>query len=166
MPVFLVLGLQSGDGRDTTANILILIAGASDYLDGLAARLTGQFSRIGALLDPLVDRLVVISAAIVIFHFELLPQYLMVLLFVRELLMLLLAIPALRLGLDIKINWIGRLAVWPVMVGGFVALCADSTIAEVLMGIGIVGAYAASYLYIKTMLPAVRGGSTQDLNQS
>ena len=56
-----VLALASGDGRDATATILFAVIAWSDYLDGMAARITGQYSRLGALLDPLVDRLLVVS---------------------------------------------------------------------------------------------------------
>ena len=65
IPVFLVLALGSGDGRDTTATILFAFIATSDWFDGMAARITGQYSRLGALLDPLTDRLLVISGAIV-----------------------------------------------------------------------------------------------------
>jgi hypothetical protein len=75
IPVFLVLALDSGDGRDTAATILFAFIAATDYLDGMVARLTGQYSRLGALLDPLTDRLLVISGAIVAWEFELLPRW-------------------------------------------------------------------------------------------
>lgn len=165
IPIFFVLAWNSTDGRDPTANALVFICGASDYLDGLAARLTGQFSRLGTLLDPLVDRLLIIAVGIIIYKFELLPQYLVILVFIREALMLLLSIPVLMRGLEIKVNWIGRLSVWPLMAGGFIALCADTWIANVLVWIGIVGSYAASYLYIKTALPQLRAAKAQDLKQ-
>jgi cardiolipin synthase (CMP-forming) len=165
IPAFFVLAWQSSDGRDTTANILIFICGASDYLDGLAARATGQFSRFGTLLDPLVDRLMIIAAGIIIYKFELLPRYLVLLIFIREALMLILSIPVLMRGIEIKVNWIGRLAVWPLMAGGFIALCSDSVIANVLVWIGVIGSYAATWLYIKTVLPQLRDASAQDLNR-
>lgn len=158
MPTFLVLALRSSDGRDTLATVLIGIAGASDYLDGLAARLTGQFSRFGTLLDPFVDRLLIIAVAIVIYHFELLPRYLMALVLTREALMLLLAVAVLARGLQIRVNWIGRLAVWPLMFGGFLALCVDAWPAEALLWIGVIGSWAATALYVRTMLPTLRSG--------
>jgi cardiolipin synthase len=165
IPAFFAIAWNSSDGRDTTANILLFICGASDYLDGMAARLTGQFSRFGKLLDPFVDRVLIIAAAIIIYKFELLPDYLMILIFVREALMLALSIPVLARGLDIKVNWIGRLAVWPLMAGGFIALCVDTPVANVLVWIGVVGSYAATYLYVKSVLPLLRGRRTQDLNR-
>lgn len=156
IPVFFVLAWNSPDGRDTTANIALFICGASDYLDGLAARVTGQFSRLGTLLDPLIDRLLIIAAGIIIFKFELLPQYLIVLVFLRELLMLVVSGPALIKGIEIKVNWIGRLAVWPLMAGGFLALATDSWVAEALVWIGVLGSYAATWLYFRTAWPQLR----------
>lgn len=169
IPIFFVLAWNSPDGRDTTANIAMLICGASDYLDGLAARLTGQFSRLGTLLDPLIDRLLIIAAGVIIFKFELLPRYLIALVFLREVLMLIVAIPALRKGIEIRVNWIGRLAVWPLMVGGYLALCVDSWVANLLVWIGVIGSYAASWLYFKEVWPRLRANegasAPQGLNQ-
>ena len=61
---------------------------AGDYLDGFLARVTGQYSRMGALLDPLVDRLTILSGAVVCWSFELLPRWALALLALRELAML------------------------------------------------------------------------------
>ena len=72
--------------------------GWSDYLDGIAARVTGQYSRLGALLDPLVDRLLVIAGVIVCWNFDLLPRWALALLAARELFMLVLARYALHRG--------------------------------------------------------------------
>jgi cardiolipin synthase len=170
IPVFLVLAWNSPDGRDTAANVAMFICGVGDYFDGLAARLTGQFSRLGAMLDPLIDRLLILASAIIIFKFELLPRYLIGLVALREFLMLALALPVMRKGFELRVNWLGRLAVWPLMAGGFLTLCIDSTFAEVLIWIGMIGSYAASWLYFKEALPVLRGqpagGPTQDLNHS
>ena len=48
---------RARDGHDALAVVLFAVIGWSDYLDGFLARLTGQYSRLGALLDPVVDRL-------------------------------------------------------------------------------------------------------------
>ena len=75
IPVFLVIALSSDDGQDALAVVLFAVIGWSDYLDGFAARLTGQYSRLGALLDPLVDRLLIVSGMVVCWHFSLLPRW-------------------------------------------------------------------------------------------
>ena len=58
--------------------------GWADYADGFAARLTGQYSSLGALLDPIVDLLLVISGMAVCWHFELLPRWAIALAVARE----------------------------------------------------------------------------------
>jgi cardiolipin synthase len=65
LPVFLAFAFASGDGISRTAVIIYAVVAWSDYLDGIAARVTGQYSRLGTLLDPLVDRLLVISGVAV-----------------------------------------------------------------------------------------------------
>ena len=123
IPVFLVVALESDDGRSGLAFALFAFIAGTDYLDGIAARITGQYSRLGALLDPLTDRLLVIAGAIVAWEFELLPRWALALLAAREAFMLLLTQIALRRGIDLNVNMLGRWAVWPVMSA--LALCAD-----------------------------------------
>ena len=74
IPVFLILALSSPNGQDAAAVVLYAVIGWSDYLDGFTARLTGQYSRLGAMLDPVVDRLLVIAGMTVAFRFSLLPR--------------------------------------------------------------------------------------------
>ena len=66
--------MNSPDGRDTTANVLLFIAGIATTSTAWRRVLTGQFSRLGTLLDPLVDRLLIIAVSVVIIHFDLLPD--------------------------------------------------------------------------------------------
>ena len=73
--------------------------------------MTGQYSRLGALMDPLIDRLVVIVGVAVVWNFELLPRWALAVLVAREADAGVRA-GALRLGLDLHINWLGRISVW------------------------------------------------------
>lgn len=157
IPVFLVLALDSGDGRDTTATILFAVIAWSDYLDGLTARLTGQYSRFGALLDPLTDRLLVISGAIVCWEFELLPRWALLVLAARELFMLVLTQVALRQGMDLKVNMLGRWAVWPVMSAMAVAFIWETWASDVLLYLGLVMTLAATVLYVQDGIRHLRG---------
>jgi CDP-diacylglycerol--glycerol-3-phosphate 3-phosphatidyltransferase len=147
LPVFLVVALGSGDGRDPTAAVLYFLVAWGDQLDGLAARLTGQYSRLGALLDPLTDRALVIAGVIVCWHFELLPRWALAVLVARELAMLVLAQVGLRVGMDLKINMVGRWAVWPVMFAIFLALIVDTWVATASLYIGLVLTLWATVIY-------------------
>ena len=149
LPVFLVLALGSGDGRVASASIVYAIVGGTDYLDGIAARVTGQYSRLGALLDPLTDRMLVASGAIVCWHFELLPRWALAVLAARELIMLFLGQAVLRRGLDIEVNMLGRWGVWPTMFSLFLAMVSVTWVAEGLLYVGLAMTFAATIQYVR-----------------
>jgi cardiolipin synthase len=156
IPVFLVLALSSDSGTDALPAVLFAVISWSDYFDGIAARITGQFSRFGALLDPFVDRLLVVSGLVVCWNFELLPRWAIAVLVARELFLLVFGQLGLRRGLELKINWPGRAAVWPTMSAIFFALVGLSTLAEVLLYIGLVLAYYAVVLYVRDAIAQLR----------
>jgi cardiolipin synthase (CMP-forming) len=145
---FLVIALGSDDGRVPIATVCFATAAWGDYLDGLVARLTGQYSRLGALMDPLIDRLVVVCGVVVAWQFELLPRWALAVLIARELVMVVLVSGGLRLGLDLHINWFGRIAVWPTMSAFGFALFGWHTIAEISLYLGLAGSLAATAQYV------------------
>ncbi len=149
IPVFLVLGLSSGDGRAPAAALLYAFIGGTDYLDGMLARLTGQYSRLGALLDPVADRLLVLAGAIVAWNFELLPRWALAALAARELFMLVLTELALRRGIDFEIKMIGRWAVWPTMFSIFLAMISTTWLADALLLAGLGLSVWATLLYLR-----------------
>ena len=149
VPVFLALALSSGDGRIASASIVYAVIGGTDYLDGMAARLTGQYSRLGTLLDPLTDRALVLSGAYVCWHFELLPRWALAVLAARELVMLVLTQFALRRGIDLEINMLGRWAVWPTMFSLFLAMVSVTWVADALLYLGLAMTLAATAKYMQ-----------------
>ena len=162
IPLFLYLSFSSEDGVSLTAAIIFWLIAAGDYLDGLLARVTGQYSRLGALLDPVVDRLVIISGVVVCWHFGLLPKALIVLLVVREVATLVLARWGLSRGIDIEVNWIGRMAVFPVMSAIFFAMIVPGWFPDALMVIGVVMAWVATWLYARSGRAALAGSGDAD----
>jgi CDP-diacylglycerol--glycerol-3-phosphate 3-phosphatidyltransferase len=148
VPVFLILALTSGDGRYAPASIVYAVIGGTDYLDGMAARITGQYSRLGALIDPIVDRLLVVSGVVVCWRFELLPRWALAVLAARELFMLVASRFVLRHGLDIEIKMLGRWAVWPTMFSLFLAMVSVTWVADVLLYIGLAMTLATTVEYV------------------
>jgi cardiolipin synthase len=149
IPVFLIVAFDSGDGQYWLSTLIFAVVGWSDYFDGIAARMTGQYSRMGALLDPLVDRLLVLSGAVVCWHFELLPRWALAVLAAREVFMLGLVRWALHHGLDIKVNWLGRLGVWPVLGALFFALAGLETVGAIFLYIGLTFVVASTAKYLR-----------------
>jgi cardiolipin synthase (CMP-forming) len=156
LPLFLYLAFESGDGRSAAAAAVFWLIAAGDYLDGFLARVTGQYSRMGALLDPLVDRLTILSGAVVCWYFDLLPHWALALLAVRELAMLGLAEYGLRNGVDVEVNWPGRISVFPIMGGIFFALAFAGWVPSALLIVGLVLAIVATVMYARTGIRTVR----------
>jgi cardiolipin synthase len=157
IPVFLIVALSSSDGTGAGPAVLYAVIGWGDYADGIAARVTGQYSRLGALMDPVTDRLLVICGVIVTWHFELLPRWALAVLAARELLMLAIGRYALSRGLELEINWPGRLAVAPVMGSFFFAMVGLEGLGTVLLYAGLALALTATFLYVRTGLAQLRG---------
>jgi cardiolipin synthase len=156
IPVFLILAYETDDGTSVLSAMIFWAVAFGDYVDGFLARVTGQYSRLGALLDPVIDRLTILAGAVVCWSFELLPRWLLIVLALRELVMLLLGQYGLRHGVDIKINWPGRISVFPIMGGIWLALLAPGWVATALVVWGVVMAILATYLYAQTGMRAVR----------
>jgi cardiolipin synthase len=156
IPVFLILALSSRDGVGAPEATLFGVIGWGDYADGIAARVSGQYSRLGALMDPVTDRLLVIAGVVVTWRFELLPRWALALLAARELSMLAIGRYGLARGVELRINWPGRLAVAPVMGSFFFAMAGLHGLGEALLYVGLALALAASALYVRTGVRQVR----------
>jgi CDP-diacylglycerol--glycerol-3-phosphate 3-phosphatidyltransferase len=149
IPVFLLVALLSRRGQPTAAVVLFGVIGWSDYLDGFLARLTGQYSRLGALLDPITDRCLIIAGMVVCWRFHLLPHWAMGIVIGRELFMLALSRYAFHRQVDLQINWFGRLAVAPILGAPFFAMAGVHAIGVVLLYIGMALALLATAAYIR-----------------
>ena len=89
-------------------------------------------------------------------HFELLPRWALALLAAREVAMLAMGRYALSRGLELRINWPGRLAVAPVMGSFFFAMAGLSTLAEVLLYVGVALVLLATALYVRSGVQQLR----------
>ena len=152
LPVFLYLALSSGDGRDPAAAAIFWLVAVGDYLDGFLARATGQYSRMGALLDPVVDRLTILCGVVVCWHFDLLPRWALALLVIREVVTLILGEVYLRRVGELEINWLGRIAVTPVMAAIFFAMVSDSWVWSAMLIFGVILGVLGTIAYIRTGL--------------
>jgi CDP-diacylglycerol--glycerol-3-phosphate 3-phosphatidyltransferase len=149
IPVFLVIALSTGDGTTVAGALLYLVLAVSDYLDGIAARVTGQYSRLGAILDPLVDRLLVVAGLVVCWRFELLPRWALAVLVARELFMLALARFGMRHGLELQINWFGRIGIWWTLAAPFWAMMDVRFLALLGLYVGLLLTLASTAQYVR-----------------
>jgi cardiolipin synthase len=156
IPVFLTVALSSADGTGAAPAALFAIIGWGDYADGIAARVTRQYSRLGALMDPVTDRLLVISGVVVCWRFQLLPRWALAVLIARELAMLALGRYAQTHEVELRINWPGRIGVAPLMGSFFFAMAGLQTLGEALLYIGLALALTATAMYVHAGLAQLR----------
>ena len=109
----------------------------------------------------LLNRLLVISGVVVTWHFHLLPRWALAVLVARELFMLVMSELGLRRGLEINVNMVGRIAVWPTMFSMFLAMVSVTWVAKALLYLGLAGTLWATALYVRDGLTAVREQNAQ-----
>jgi cardiolipin synthase (CMP-forming) len=149
IPVFLVVVYSTDDGHTVAGALIYLALALSDYLDGITARVTGQYSRLGTLIDPLVDRLLVVAGLVPCWTFELLPRWALALLVARELFMLALAQYGSHKGIDLQVNWFGRIGVWWTLSAPFWALMDVEVLALLGLYVGLALTLTATVLYVR-----------------
>jgi cardiolipin synthase len=88
-------------GRLTRALVVLLVIGATDWFDGYLARVLSQRTRLGAVLDPIGDRAVLIVVGIGLVASGILPLWALVLLLARELAVVLVGLVLLATGSSI-----------------------------------------------------------------
>ncbi len=85
VPVFLVLLVH---GENLAATLVFAIAASTDWVDGHVARSTNTVTKLGQLLDPFVDRFLMISGVLGLLAIGRLPLWIVLLVVGRDLLML------------------------------------------------------------------------------
>ena len=117
LPVFVVLITQpNGSGRLAAAALLAAL-GITDGLDGYIARHFHQVSSLGRAADPLVDRVLVLTAVIATVAVGAIPVWLVVVVLAREALVLAGSAILLLAGAKrIDVSWAGKAGTFGMMV--------------------------------------------------
>lgn len=86
VPVFIVLMLDPSPLRALVAGIVFSIASATDWLDGYLARRWGQVTKIGKLLDPIADKILIMSALVILVEIrsDVVPAWIAIIIIGRE----------------------------------------------------------------------------------
>ncbi|HYB55780.1 MAG TPA: CDP-diacylglycerol--glycerol-3-phosphate 3-phosphatidyltransferase [Alphaproteobacteria bacterium] len=165
IPLLVALFWVPGDGARWTACLLFTLAGITDYLDGYLARTWGEQSQLGALLDPIADKLLVATTLLLLAAFgrigglTLLPA---IIILCREIL-----VSGLReflAGLNVGVP-VTRLAKWKtgiqmVAIGFLIVGDAGNVVVPYAAEIGVVGLWVAAVLTVVTGYDYLREGVT------
>lgn len=108
VPVFLILLVQ---GEDAWALLVLIVASATDFLDGFLARRLGQVSRLGQLLDPAADRLYIFAALIGLASRDLVPWWIFLVVVGRDVFLLVLGVILANFGYGpLPVHQLGKVA--------------------------------------------------------
>ena len=147
VPVFLMLILREHDGWAIT---VLALAGFTDYLDGKIARTFNLESRLGQLLDPVADRLYIVSTVLGLAWRDIIPWWLVLALAARELVMAGFLLALKRIGIiGLPVHFLGKAATFNLLYAFPVLLLAqgDSTVAHWALPIGWAFAWWGIVLY-------------------
>lgn len=84
IPVFVMLFFTPTPNRSLSAAVVFVVAAVTDLLDGYIARRTGQITKLGKLLDPIADKLLVLSALILLVNVDRVSALVAILVIARE----------------------------------------------------------------------------------
>jgi CDP-diacylglycerol---glycerol-3-phosphate 3-phosphatidyltransferase len=125
VPVVVALFAIPFTGHNVWGTVVFCLAMATDWFDGRIARRTGRTSSFGSLLDPVADKLLVLSTLIVLLDQDVFPAWMVAAIVARELLVTGLRLAALERGVVIAARDLGKLKTWSqalaAAVGGLAA---------------------------------------------
>lgn len=84
VPIFVVLMLERDPLRALIAGIVFSLASATDWLDGYLARRWGQVTKFGKLLDPVADKILIMSAMVILVEVDVIRAWIAVIFIGRE----------------------------------------------------------------------------------
>ena len=114
IPVFMVLLLM---GHNIAALVVFIVASCTDFIDGYIARHYDQVSNFGKFLDPLADKLLVISGMVIFVQWERMPAWAVMIVLTREFAVTGLRLVAVENGRVIAAGWLGKIKTASTMVG-------------------------------------------------
>ena len=142
VPLFLWLLL--GPQADGWAVVVLMVSGATDWLDGKLARALGQSSRLGALLDPAADRLYIVATLVAFVIRDVVPFWVVALLVGREVVLAVVLLVLRAYGWPpLQVHYLGKAATFLLLYAFPLLLLAD--------GVGPLAAVVAPVGYALTV---------------
>ena len=162
VPVVIVLLEANFDGHYWWATGFFIAAMTTDFFDGRVARRYGYSSALGSLLDPVADKVLVLTVLIVLVGDDIFPGWMVALIVAREFLVSGLRLAALERGVVMQARDLGKLKTWSqataAAVGGFAAAGAwDDQVAWWALLIALVLTWLSGLDYARVAPGLLRG---------
>lgn len=146
---FFVTG--TGDNRVVIPIIIFIISGISDVLDGYIARKYNMQTKLGAVLDPLADKLMLITALACFAYYNYIPDWIVVIVAAKELFMIGGGVMAWNKGIVNRANIWGKVATFLFHIA-IVSFLFSDMLALIFLVISIAISFVALFKYISLTL--------------
>lgn len=159
IPVFIYFALVRE--QDVIAITILAIAGITDYLDGKLARAWNQTSDLGAMLDPVADRIYILATLIVLYQREAINLWVILVLLFRDAVLALMTLVLKVRGLKLmEVTYLGKAATFNLLYAFPLLLLAthQSVAGEIAFAIGWGFALWGIALYLYTGLIYFQNG--------
>lgn len=143
VPVVVLLFVWTFAGHDYWATGLFCLAMSTDWFDGRIARSRGHTSELGSLLDPVADKLLVLTVLIVLIGRGVFPAWMVAAIVARELLVSGLRLAAIERGVVIQARDLGKLKTW------------SQAVAAAIGGLAAAGAWSDSIAWWALLVAVV-----------
>ncbi len=153
IPVFVMLLIDPTPDRALSAAIVFVVAAVTDLLDGYVARKTGQITKLGRLLDPIADKLLVLSALILLVQVDRVSALVAILIIAREVAVTGIRAIAATEGLIMSAEVTGKYKM-ALQVIAIVLLVLEGTVVETIGNLHLAGIVT---LYLSLILGYVSG---------
>jgi len=162
VPVVVALYVSHFEGHDWWATGLFIAAMTTDWFDGRVARSRGRSSPLGSLLDPVADKLLVLTVLIVLIGRDVFPAWMVAAIVAREFLVSGLRLAALERGVVMHARDLGKLKTWSqataAAIGGFAAAGAwDNRVAWWALLVSLVLTWLSGLDYARVAPGLLRG---------
>jgi len=162
VPLVVVLFVWDFPNHDWWATGVFIVAMTTDWFDGRVARSRGRSSPLGSLLDPVADKLLVLTVLIVLIDEGVFKGWMVAAIVAREFLVSGLRLAALERGVVMHARDLGKLKTWSqataAAIGGFAAAGAwDETVAYWALWIALILTWLSGLDYARVAPGLLRG---------
>lgn len=150
IPVYITLFLKE---YYLVSGLIFIFSSLTDLLDGYIARKYDMKTKIGKVLDPLADKLTVISILILLLFVGLVPRIILIIILSREIIILLSSMTAYFMGKNlINPTRLGKLSITILYIAIALILLEKNLLANIMLYISIPLNLTSAFDYIATAL--------------
>ena len=151
IPIFIYVYFKNPEENLLYSVVIFFVAGISDFLDGYLARKNNLVTPFGTVMDPLADKLMLLTAIVSYTITDVIPYAILILVGVRETLMILGGIVVYKMGIINPANKLGKFVTFSFYIG-ILTLLFQKTLGIAFLFISAILGFIAGFSYIRTTL--------------